>query len=466
MSELLKKYLDGGNKVLSKETDKDNSFLKTIQHDDKKNPFQRLINDLEKTTHKPSDGTLNQFYKIYQNRLQHFRPKIKEQGMKSFFPKSTYYNKILDIQPTVLSQSIKKDQDISLIDTKAFCWSVGTIYTEMKYKPDILNQVAKDLYGLPERPNNYVYDENKEETEEENREILFEDESGRIVLRFDHKNIKKEILVTGVVVGILGYVDLNNDLQVIDYCFPPKLAPPSIPSNNTTESKALIVSGLELSQDTDIEKLTTLQFYLSGAIVNDCNTNLIILGNSLLSYNNLTMFNEFLSTVIRSKTITLIPSLNDPSDRLVPQRPLNVKLLDRLLQLNTQELLSLQPNPTYWDSFNVYLEAGDSVNDIVKYGDYDNEDDRTSIIKNLIKWQNIAPTAPDTLNTQPFDINEIDDPFMLKEKYPKAVIIGNQPTFINTSHEGVHLIGVPQFSKTSQLLELNLNNFDYRLIQL
>lgn len=469
MSNLLKKNLFNFSDDNKLNLVIDNTFIKNMKNEESQNPFQNLINSSNKTTTNPTTENLNQFYKIYTNRLQYFRPKIKEDAIEKFPSKSTFYNKILDIQPTNLSQSIKKNQEVNSIDPETFCWAIGTIYTEMKYKPDILNQVSEDLYGLPERPNNYVYKEGNDESEDANKEIMFEDESGRIILQFDHTNIEKEILVTGVVVGILGYVDINNDLQVIDYCFPPKLQPPLVGNLKQENSKILLISGLDLSQDTNIEKLTTLQSYLSGAINHNCNyesNNLIILGDSLLSYNNLAMFNEFLSTVIRAKTITLIPSLNDPSDRLFPQRPINLKLFDRLLQLNSNDVLSLQTNPTYWNSFKVFLEAGDTINDIVKYSDYNNDSDRLEIMKNFIKWQNLAPTAPDTLSIQPFDINEIDDPFVLKQEYPRAIIFGNQPSFLKTSYENVELIGVPKFATTNQLLELDLNSFKYKLIQL
>lgn len=468
MSNLLKKYSLKSEDKVHNAAPAESIFIKSLHDEASQNPFQKLLDSTKMATTNKTNGSLNQYYKIYINRLQHFRPQLKQEASQKFSSKSTFYPKILDIQPTVLSQAIEKEQDISTLDPISLCWSIGTTYTEMKYKPDILNQVSQDLYGLPERPNNYVYSEDNDDSEDENREVLFEDESGRIILKFEHSNIDKEILVTGVSIAILGYVDGNNDLQVIDYCFPPKLQPAVNQQNRQQDSKILLLSGLDLCQNTDIDKLSNLQAYLSGAISSssDFSNNLVILGDSLLSYNNLTIFNEFLTTIIKSKTITLIPSLNDPSERLLPQKPINVKLFDRLIQLNASAVLSLQTNPTYWDKFKVFLEAGDSINDIVKYGNYDNTNDRVKIMQNFIKWQNLAPTAPDTLNMPSFDINGSDDPFILKEEYPRALILGNQPSFIQSSYENVELIGVPKFSTTGQLLQLDLNNFDHKLIQL
>jgi len=102
----------------------------------------------------------------------------------------------------------------------------------------------------------------------------------------------------------------------------------------------------------------------------------------------------------------------------------------------------------------------------VKYGDYDGVESRKEILKGFVKWQNLVPTAPDTLNIMPYDINEKQDPFVMKDSYPRSLIVGNQPEFINLNYKDVQLIGIPVFSKTQQIVELDLKTLDYKIIQL
>ena len=466
MTNLLEKFLKENN-VSNKYTDAKVSNITSSNKD--ANTFSELISHSDKYASSNKNGSLNQYFNIYNNRLAHFKPKIIKNTAATFGSALKPTAKVLDIQPTLLSQSIKHDQPKNSIKPNALTFAVGTIYTEMKYKPDILNQVSKDIYGMPENPSHYtLQSETDSSVNSENIEVLLEDESGRIVLRFDHIEAPKDILVTGVVVGISGYVDINNCLQVVECCYPESLPTKDLDFEADEEnSKVLLVSGLNINKETNLAHIHNLQAFLAGTCSAAASSdNVIFLGDSLTNYSNLSILSDLLATTIKSKSVTLIPSFNDPSDKSLPQRPINMKLFDRKIQINSPNLVCSETNPLYLAKYNAILESGDSINDIVKYGNYDGVESRKEILKGFVKWQNLVPTAPDTLNIMPYDINEKQDPFVMKDSYPRSLIVGNQPEFINLNYKDVQLIGIPVFSKTQQIVELDLKTLDYKIIQL
>lgn len=464
MANLLESFLNSADNSTSASNANDTNRFSI---NSKSNTFSDLIEHSDKYA-SSNKGTMNQYFNIYINRLNYFKPKIINYALSIFGSSLKVTPKVLDIQPTLLSQSIKLDQPKDSINPKGLIFTVGTIYTEMKYKPDILNQVSKDIYGMPEAPSHYtIQDDSDRVDSSQNSEMLLEDESGRVVLKFDHFEAPKDILVTGVVVGIRGFVDGDNCLQVLDCCYPETLPISDLKIEDDQDSKILLISGLNIDKNTNLPLVQKLQEFLAGISQNMTATkNVMLLGDSLTNYSNLSIMNSFLSTAIRSKTLTLIPSFNDPSDKSLPQRPINMKLFERKLQINSNKLICSETNPFYLEKYRVILESGDSINDIVKYGDYDSVASRTEILKGFIKWQNLVPTAPDTLNIMPYDINEKQDPFVLKESYPKSLIVGNQPEFINVKYNNVQLYGIPIFSKTQQIVELDLKTLDYQIIQL
>jgi len=147
MTNLLEKFLKENN-VSNEYTDAKVSNITSSNKD--ANTFSELISHSDKYASSNKNGSLNQYFNIYNNRLAHFKPKILKNTAATFGSALKPTAKVLDIQPTLLSQSIKHDQPKNSIKPNALTFAVGTIYTEMKYKPDILNQVSKDIYGMPE----------------------------------------------------------------------------------------------------------------------------------------------------------------------------------------------------------------------------------------------------------------------------------------------------------------------------
>jgi DNA polymerase delta subunit 2 len=280
--------------------------------------------------------------------------------------------------------------------------------------------------------------------------------------------LKSIILVTGCIIGVLGTENANGELEVIDLKFPDlppqperwALSKPSANGNSKKKSKdgdeemtdahlggsggkIAIVSGLSFSgtdSSYSLELSLLLELLLGEAL--DPSTQqelsqisrLIIAGNSISlednrpaveeetqekrtqkkygydasSYNALPsqMLDEFLSGLLSTMPITLLPGAQDPANASYPQQPIHTAMFPTARPYtapptsNEAGWLDNVTNP--WeaevDGWRVLGTGGQNVDDIFKYVD---SDDRLGMMEAMCRWRCCAPTAPDTLCKSP-----------------------------------------------------------------
>ncbi|QLQ81114.1 hypothetical protein HG537_0E04690 [Torulaspora globosa] len=378
------------------------------------------------------------------------------------------------------------------IQGKEPCWAIGTVYCELKYKPNILEEVISDVYRAPDLTKSYTDPEGSDE-------IMLEDESGRVLLVGE--NIRVTPFITGAVIGVLGMEADAGTFQVLDICYPIPI--PQKPLNLGPErsraagnKKIAFVSGLNISTTTPgrLLKLQLLQEYLTG---NLCSAGLVsnigkllICGDSLSFkfdtsssgelVNCLSTLGNFLTNVTQSISVALMPGANDPSNRSLPQKPLHKALFSQTLGAHLEEVnrdvLKLVTNPYRFhiEDLEILATAGQSINDICKYlipnqGSSQEEDTiehRLDLMECTMKWQNIAPTVPDTLWAYPFPDS---DPFLLDE-WPHVYIVGNQPGYgfrdLDVRGRKIKLVSVPVFSSTGDVVLLDLTTLETEVINI
>lgn len=407
-----------------------------------------------------------QFYKMYQYRLNVLRNRVESCCQSK-------WNSEFRLQ----GRKVVKKSKVLDIQAGEPCWCIGTVYCEMQYKPNILQEIVDDTYGAPDLIKSYTDPEGTDE-------IMLDDESGRVILVGEL--VRKTPFVSGTVVGILGMEADAGTFQVLDICYPQALPQKSLPP--LPGKKIALISGINATPRSPILSLRMqlLQDALTGELSTNSGLNevsrCIILGNSLNPGENrqdlpgsLREFTPFLSNILKSLPVDLLPGENDPSDRSLPQQPLHKALFDDALSpyfdLENADIFHSVSNPYWFDIEGLQLLAtsGQQINDITKYVipfyeetkslKGDTIDHRLDLAEATLKWQNIAPTAPDTLWCYPYSDN---DPFILKE-WPHVYIIGNQPEFgyRKTQLEGaveVLIVSVPEFSTTGQYLVLDLDS--------
>ncbi|AMD22811.1 HHR042Cp [Eremothecium sinecaudum] len=404
---------------------------------------------------------------MYQNRLAEYRKRVLvscnkrwDDGFRLQGKPVVHKKRVLDIQ------------------AGQPCWCIGAVYCEMKYKPNILDEVSSDTYGSVEPADKYTDPEGTDN-------VMLEDESGRVLLVGDL--IKTSPFITGTVLGFLGMEAEPGTFQVLDICYPEAL--PQAPRKAIEGKKLALVSGLNFCVDnpTLSFKAKLLQEVVAGDIgraekmVNVCR--FLICGDSV-NYKEdgsdihgaLEGLGAFLVNILKSVPVTILPGASDPTERSLPQQALNKALFKQTLKPFFAkvrcELFETVTNPYWFDceGIQILVTSGQTIDDISKYvvettraenSVQEEIEHRLDLMEATLKWQNVAPTAPDTLWCFPYKEN---DPFVLKQ-LPHVYIVGNQPGFgfRKASVEGgsqVVLVTLPKFSETGSFATLDLGTLD------
>ncbi|GJN85982.1 hypothetical protein PLIIFM63780_009558 [Purpureocillium lilacinum] len=405
------------------------------------------------------------------------------------------------------------------------CWVAGTVYMEMALKPDILEDVSKDRWiSAPVSTQRYY-------TDEESTQIMLEDDSGRVKLVGDM--LKTVPLVTGCIVAVMGTENTSGEFEVIDIKFPDlppqperwaETKPPATNGHSKVKdedeemteasqkpgNKIAIVSGLSFSgadSSYALELNLLLEYLLGEALgppVQDQVSQisrLIIAGNSIStaaepklgdtaqekrvnkkygydasSYNALPsqLFDEFVSEILPSMPVTLLPGLHDPANASYPQQPIHMAMFSSAKEYS-RDPSKPGAEPGWFDSVTNPFEAeidgwrvlgtgGQNVDDVFKYID---SEDRLGMMEAMCRWRCCAPTAPDTLWSYPF---QEDDPFVMKT-CPHVYFVGCQPEFATKVIHGpdgqtVRLITVPSFSETKEIALLDTETLEVTKVKI
>lgn len=115
------------------------------------------------------------------------------------------------------------------------------------------------------------------------------------------------------------------------------------------------------------------------------------------------LFDEFVSELLPSIPVTLLPGAQDPANASYPQQSIHMAMFPSARRFGPDPAKSQQPgwfdavtNP--WEGeiegWRVLGTGGQNVDDVFKYID---SDDRLGMVEAMCRWRCCAPTAPDTL---------------------------------------------------------------------
>ncbi|KAK2766719.1 hypothetical protein FQN54_006033 [Arachnomyces sp. PD_36] len=442
------------------------------------------------------------------------------------------------------------------------CWVAGTIYMDMPLKPNILDDISRDHWTAAPPPHERYIDPS---TADSTRTML-EDESGR--LRLIGSKLRSSLLVTGAIIAVLGTENADGDFEVIDIKVPDLPDQPQRWERDETNKgsqdekpskKIALLSGLGITGSSgDSVELSLLTDYLLGfsgdsaAGIDDNGSlpspvqisRLVIAGNSLgdgtatdqdafggsedavtkkrkppakkygydaSSYNAspITRLDSFLSEILPSIPVTLMPGEHDPANYSLPQQQIHRAMFQRSRAYCSEARPGIdetETEPGWFDNVTNPWEgdvegwrlwgcAGQNVDDVLRYIDPTvNEDDdemsketsdresRLQIMEMMLRWRCAAPTAPDTLWCYPY---QHDDPFVLQAS-PHIFFVGNQPSFQTAIIEGsthsspdedddmsndgdkgirVRVISLPKFSQTGELVLVDAETLEVEVVK-
>ena len=168
-----------------------------------------------------------QFSKLYEHRIKTLKPPLLKK-MASLFPKATHAKSMLDLTMGVTYTV------------------VGTVYKEMKLKPNILREFTLDKTASEvddsEHHASYVSDDDY---------LILEDVNGsrcNIIFESKHSEKNKKMtsqLVTGIIAGFCGEIDHNGTFIAKDVVFN-DLAPQKPLNGKRKDAYVAILSGISV----------------------------------------------------------------------------------------------------------------------------------------------------------------------------------------------------------------------------
>ncbi|XP_011631379.1 DNA polymerase delta subunit 2-like [Pogonomyrmex barbatus] len=368
---------------------------------------------------------------------------------------------------------------LALESPEKSCILIGVLYKDQKLKPSLLRDLSKELQLEVQPSNNYASNDDK---------LFLEDETLRIRLVGNHMNIQE--IVTGLVCAVLGHELENGTFWVEDWCFP-GYCPKSCNSSDSLieDGKILLVSGLELVNNTNEFSLDLLSEWITG-MVGCANaqeeeaviTRMIIAGNSIRgsakiysykgyheikSHDQLKIKEDiiamhkldiFLSNILHCCCVVLMPGEFDPTcNYSMPQQPFHPCTLQKSSRFKSMHGAT---NPWIGNIGGriVAGSCGGPIMDIMKIAGLSQLSPLDWLERTLI-WRHYAPTGPDTLPVYPFFKN---DPFVINE-CPDIYFAGNMDEYntkLITADDGhaTRLICIPKFSETKTAVLVNLRD--------
>ena len=119
--------------------------------------------------------------------------------------------------------------------------------------------------------------------------------------------------------------------------------------------------------------------------------------NNRVYKNLLNLYSEadsFLEALSSSICVDLMPGLDDISNSLFPQSPINKIMVEKAYSTKNLNLVS-NPNKFIIDNINFLITSGQNISNIKQYTNI--SDDSIEIMKKTLEWAHLAPSAPDTL---------------------------------------------------------------------
>ncbi|CAL3963216.1 unnamed protein product [Diplocarpon coronariae] len=427
----------------------------------------------------------------------------------------------------IAGEEVERTDRVLDVRQGKLCWVAGTIYMEMPLKPNILDDISKDHWISAPPPRQKYLSPTGEDLimleDESGRlrlvgaplssEMLV---TGCIVAVMGTENANGDFEVVDIKVPDLP--------QQAERWHTSDLAPKK---KNVEEDgdmdldvmkpagqKIAIVSGLGLSgQDAGHSlEIDLLAEYLLGESLDPTAqenvsqiSRLIIAGNSIALDNEAVShdtigntrktqkkygydssaynpaptqhLDDFLAMLLPSIPVTLIPGHSDPANVSLPQQPIHPAMFPQARTYGEIPPLKagepVQPgwfdtvtNP--WDGevegWKVLGTGGQNVDDVFKYVE---SEDRLGMLEAMCRWRCVAPTAPDTLWSYPF---QDDDPFVMND-CPHLFFIGSQPKFDTAEIEGpdgqrVRLIAVPKFADTGELVLVDSETLEASVVKI
>ena len=315
-------------------------------------------------------------------------------------------------------------------------------------------------------------------------------------MKLTGKGVAVDCFVTGVVLAVKGRVVANGEFEVDEICYPapaPQTTRPSPPATSPGRH-VLLCSGLRAGDDaaSSALNLELMCDYVTGNLgganeqgVAASVARVVVCGGALSApevpaqsldgrqqaavARPLRELDVLLTTLAASVPVDLMPGEGDPTNQALPQQPLHPCLFPEAKRFSPNTFASCtNPHDFTLGGVDFLGTAGQNVSNLAAYTDVTKNGtgsdasaaEALDLMEATVRWQHVAPTAPDTLACYPYKDR---DPFFI-EKSPHVYFAGMQPSFgwrkVNVGDVETVCVSVPDFSKTGAVVMLNVDTLE------
>lgn len=335
---------------------------------------------------------------------------------------------------------------------------IGVVFKAMKSRRNIVEDYrqTKDTCVLPEQS----AEELAKNLCSEGDAISLEDSAMRLDLVMPPEQVKR--LFTGLVVGVRGSATPEGTFKVNAMCFP--RAPSPLALINIREAPAQFVafmSGLAFGSNDEglAEARDRAADLLTSQSVGPVSRVLVCGGtytSPKTSQGAIDSADTFLAQLAEKIPVEVLPGRTDPTNLTLPQMAIHPFFFKTARGLPGDKFRCVSnPYDCTLDGVSLLGHSGQPVDDVMRCSDIA---DPVQALSLMLESRHLAPTAPDTLETQPFAAS---DPFVL-DSLPHVLFSGGHATeghmWCPNGDGGTMCICVPAFETTRKVVLVNLRN--------
>jgi len=348
---------------------------------------------------------------------------------------------------------------------------VGILYKELTGRPSVIDQY-KDVNVVGSLGEGTA-SEAAQQLCGDNDILWLEDTQMRVQLNATPDQISS--LVTGIVAAVRGTATSDGKFIVKALCFGTAQCSPLLSSVAAGADRAAgpflaLVSGLAFGREVENPRLATsrsraINFLLGGkeTMSQGAVQHLIICGGTLTAgltgaclKQALKEADESLAKLASIMRVDLMPGRGDPTSLSLPQLPLHPHLFQRIRDCKDFRSFG-NPYDSQVQGLSVLGHSGQPVEDILRCTSLRSP---VHALATCLEASHLAPTAPDTLPTQPFVGS---DPFVMHAR-PHVLFSGCHDRPEHDWHlsargsGGTVVIAVPDFHRHPAVVLVNLRN--------
>ncbi|CAE7192089.1 Pol31 [Symbiodinium natans] len=334
---------------------------------------------------------------------------------------------------------------------------VGVLFKELHNRPNVIDQYkgSKALLNGAKEEVSVLYSEKDT--------LWLEDCVMRVQLEVDQEVLA--VLATGFVVAVRGVATQAGTLRVHGVQLPRMPVMPPISSSETSGPFIAFVSGLGFGDQKNMEARAKALDFLSGKVPGPAVQHVVVCGGCFAQSCQvdsdvkavaaaLRQMDTEMLPLVEAKSVQVMPSYGEPTNASMPQLPFHRSLF----QLSSSSGFRPVGNPCSlnFDGLEVLGHSGEPVKDLLRCTQLQ----PMQALQKCLEARHLAPTAPDTLLTQPF---EDSDPFVL-ESVPHILFSGGHDKAVQAWHPcargggGTQCICVPAFHLQPAVVLVNLRD--------